>query len=125
MDAKKIALFTLLREGFKKIEISEQLNVSRITVHRMEQRLISLEFLKDLPRSRRPQVISQDDHQKGLQSRQLPENDKTDTEEENSSLHWVQDRQNDERKKSEMFQEAPVESSNGSEASGGEHPFVE
>ena len=36
-----------------------------------------------------------------------------------------QDGEKDERKNSEMFQNAPIECSNGSEASGEEHPFVE
>ena len=43
----------------------------------------------------------------------MPENDKTGTQEENFSFHYVQDGQADWREKSEMFQEPPVERSNG------------
>ena len=50
---------------------------------------------------------------------------KTDTEYENFSLHCVLDAQKDENKKSETLQEAPVEYSKCSEASGEGHPFVE
>ena len=61
MEAKKRnILSTLLRVGFKKIEISKQLNVSRMTVHRVEQRLKASESLMDRPRPGRPQVISQE-----------------------------------------------------------------
>ena len=55
----------------------------------------------------------------------MPENDKTGTEAEIFSLHCVQNGQKDERKKSETFQETPVECNNSSEASGEKHPFVE
>ena len=55
----------------------------------------------------------------------MPENDKTGTEEENFSLHCEQDGQNNGKKKSETFQENPVEWSYGSEASGEEHQFIE
>ena len=45
--AKGIEISTLLHAGFKKTEISKQLNVSRMTVHRVEQRLKASESLKD------------------------------------------------------------------------------
>ena len=60
-----------------------------------------------------------------LSKRPRSENDKTDTKEENSSLHCVHDGQKDGRKMSETFQETPVECSNSAEASGEEHLFVE
>ena len=62
--------------------------------------------------------------QKDFRKQAMPENDKTDVEEENFSLHCVQNSQKDRREKSETFQETPVECSNGWEASEGEHPFV-
>ena len=55
----------------------------------------------------------------------MPENDKTDTEEQNIRPHCVQDDQKDGRKKSEIVHKIPVECSNGSEASGEQHPFAE
>ena len=55
----------------------------------------------------------------------MPENDKTGTEEENIILHCVQDSQKDESKKSQVFRKPMFECSNGLEASGEEHPFIE
>ena len=57
------------------------------------------------------------DHQRGFRKRLISENDKTGPEEENFSLHCVQDSQKD-----HCF---TVECRNGSEASRKEHPFVE
>lgn len=37
MEDKRIKILNLLRVGFKKTEVLEQLNVSRITVHQAEQ----------------------------------------------------------------------------------------
>ena len=39
MEAKRINISILLRVGFKKTKISKQLNASRVTVYRLEQRL--------------------------------------------------------------------------------------
>ena len=39
MEAKRIEVFTFLRKGFKKTEISKQVSVSRMTVHQVEQHL--------------------------------------------------------------------------------------
>ena len=47
MEAKRIEIPILLRAGFMKTEISKQLKVSRMTIHRAEQRLKSSEFLMD------------------------------------------------------------------------------
>ena len=47
MEAKRIEITTLLRTSFKKIKISKQLNVSRMTVRRVEQHLTASETLKD------------------------------------------------------------------------------
>ena len=54
----------------------------------------------------------------------MPEN-KTGTEKKISILHCVQDGQKEGRKMSETFQETLIEFSNGSQASGEVHPFVE
>ena len=51
MKAKRIEISTVLGGGFNQIKTSKQLNVSRITVHQVEQ------LLKDRPRSGRLQVI--------------------------------------------------------------------
>ena len=55
----------------------------------------------------------------------MPANDKTGTEEENFSLHFVQNVARDGGKKSETFQKTNAECSNGSETSEEEHPFIE
>ena len=68
MEAKRIEISTLLRAGFKKTDISKQLNVSRMTVYRVEQRLKVSESLKDRPRSGRPQVISQEAIKKAFEN---------------------------------------------------------
>ena len=59
MEAKKVEMITFLLAGFKKTEVSKQLDVSRKAVHRMKQRLKASVFLKDRPRSGRPQIVSQ------------------------------------------------------------------
>ena len=64
------------------------------------------------PRSGILQVISQGVIKKAVE-RQIPQSDKTGTEEENFSFQWVWDSQQDESKKAEILQETPVESSNG------------
>ena len=56
MEAKRIIIFTLLRAGFKKTKM----NVSWMTIQRVEQRLKASEFIKNHPQSGRSQVISQD-----------------------------------------------------------------
>ena len=53
-------VYVLVLAGFKKAEISKQLNFNRITVHWVKQRFKASEFLKDRLRSGRPPVISQD-----------------------------------------------------------------
>ena len=58
MEAKRFEISTLLLASFKKTEISKQLNVSRMIVHRVEQRLKDSEFHNDHPRSGRPEVVS-------------------------------------------------------------------
>ena len=90
----------------------------------MEQRLKASEPRKDL-RRRKTSGYGTRSHQKGLRIRRMPENDKTDTEEENFSLYYILDGQKDESKKSETFQAIPVECRNSSETSGDEHPFVD
>ena len=81
MEAKSIELSTLLQAGFKKTKISKQLNISRITVHWVKQRLKASEFLKNHPGSGVPKVISKKAIKKGLRKRPMLENDKSDTEE--------------------------------------------
>ena len=60
MKDKIFEIFSLLRAGFKKTRILKQLNVSRTTVHRVEQHLKASENLKARHRLERPQVISQE-----------------------------------------------------------------
>ena len=107
MKAERIEISTFLRAGFKKTEISKHLNVSRMIVHWVELHLKASEFLKDRPQSGRPQGLNQE-----LRKQPIPENDKNGSEEEIFSLDCVQHHQNDGRKKSETFQETPVECSN-------------
>lgn len=57
MEAKRIEISALLRAGHKQTDIAKQLNVSRMTVYRVAQRLNNSETLKDRPRSGRPQKI--------------------------------------------------------------------
>ena len=91
MEAKWIEISSLLRAVFKETEILKLLNVSRMTVHQVEERLNSTKSVKNCPRSGRPQVISQLwSHQKYLRKRPIPENDKTGTEEEYFNLHCFQ-----------------------------------
>ena len=59
MKAKQIEISILLRSGFKKTEISKQLNVNRMTVHRVERMINPLKSLKDRHRLGRPQIICQ------------------------------------------------------------------
>ena len=49
MEARRIEIFPLLRAGLKNTEISKQLNVNRMTVHRVERRLNASKFAKDHP----------------------------------------------------------------------------
>ena len=67
MEAKRIEISTLLRTGLK-IEISKQLNVSRMSVHQVEQCLKGSESLKDDPRLGRTQIISQEAFKKDFES---------------------------------------------------------
>ena len=60
MKAKRIEIVTLLCAGLKKTETSKQLNISRMTVHRVQQRLKASVSLQVHPRLRRPQVIGQE-----------------------------------------------------------------
>ena len=53
MEAKRIEISVLLREGHKKSEIAKRLKASRMTVHRVADRLRNSE---DRPRSGTPQV---------------------------------------------------------------------
>lgn len=57
MEAKRIEIAALLRASHKKAEIAKQLNVSRMTVHRVSKRLEESESLKDRPRVGRPRVV--------------------------------------------------------------------
>ena len=68
------------------------------------------EFPENRSQSGRPQVICQEVI-KSLRKRPIPENDKTGTEEKKINLHYVQDSQKEEKKKSETIQETPVECS--------------
>ena len=56
MEAIRIEMYTLLPAGFKKTEISRQLNFRRMTVCRVEQRLKV--FSKGSSLIEKPQVIS-------------------------------------------------------------------
>ena len=82
MEATRIEISSLFHAGFRKTKISKQLNVSRMTVQRVEQRLKASESLKNRLRSGRLQVICQE-ASKSLRIQRMPENDKTGTEEEN------------------------------------------
>ena len=57
MEAKRIEISALLRAGHKKSEIAKRPKVSRMTVHRVADRLRNSETLKDRPRSSRSQII--------------------------------------------------------------------
>ena len=105
-------IFTFLTCDFKKTEISKQMNVSRMTIHRVEQLLSASETLKDRLQS---------GYQRGLRKRPMLETDKTVTEKENFSLHDIQDGQKMRGKSLRRSTETPVKYNNGSE----EHPFVE
>ena len=129
----------------QEITIWKQLNFSRMTVHRMEQRLKALEFIKNRPRSGRPQVISQEATKKLFENKNLKKiqiffrikNSKTKLREKRwkitrleqkkivFSLLNVQDVHKNERKTFETLQETPVDCKNGSEAYGEKCPFVE
>ena len=65
--SQKNAISTLLRAAFKKTEISKQLNVSRMTVHREKPRLKASESLRNRHRSGIPQVISQEATKKAFE----------------------------------------------------------
>ena len=54
----------------------------------------------------------------------MPENDKTGTEEENFSLHCVQDGQKDGKKKRKRSRKLLLGAAKGSEAPGVKHSFV-
>lgn len=60
MEDKKIEISTLLRAGFEKTEISNQLDVSRTTIHWVEQRVKVSGSLKNRPRPGRTQVTNQE-----------------------------------------------------------------
>ena len=57
MEGKRNEISALLRAGHKQTDIAKLLNVSRMTVYRVVQRLNNSETLKDWPRSGRPQKI--------------------------------------------------------------------
>ena len=57
MEGKRNEISALLRAGHKQTDIAKLLNVSRMTVYRVAQRLNNSETLKDWPRSGRPQKI--------------------------------------------------------------------
>ena len=88
----------MLRAEFKKTEILKLLNVSKITVHRVEQRLKASNFLEDSPRSGRPQVLSQETIKKAFENGPCQKNYKTGTEPKDCSHLCVQDGQKDDRK---------------------------
>ena len=58
----------MLLAGFKKIEISKQLNISKMTVHRVDRRLTASVSLTDRPQSGRPQVISEEGIKKAFEN---------------------------------------------------------
>ena len=58
MEAKRIEIAALLRASHKKAEISNQMNVSRMTVHRVVKRLEETQSFKDRPRVGRPRVVN-------------------------------------------------------------------
>ena len=57
MERKRIEISALLRAGHKQTDIAKQLNISRMTVYRVAQRLNNSDTLKDRPWSGRPQKI--------------------------------------------------------------------
>ncbi len=57
MERKRNEISVLQRAGRKQTDIAKLLNVSRMTVYRVAQRLNNSETLKDRPRSGRPQKI--------------------------------------------------------------------
>ena len=77
----------MLHAGSKRTEISKQGKVIRMTIHRVEQRLMASEFLRDRLRSGRPWIIRQlRSHLKGIRKRPISENEKIVTEEENFNI---------------------------------------
>ena len=68
MEAKRFEISALLRAGHKQTDIAKQLNVSRMTVYRVPQRLKNSETLKDRPRSGRPQKIRRETIKKAFEN---------------------------------------------------------
>lgn len=58
MEVKRVEISALLRAGHNKSDIAKQLKTSRMTVHRVAERLKNDEGLKDRPRSGRPRVVN-------------------------------------------------------------------
>ena len=68
MEAKRIEISALLRAGHKPTDVAKQLNVSRMTVYRVAQRIKNSEPLHDRPRSGRPQTISRETIKKAFEN---------------------------------------------------------
>ena len=68
MEAKRIEISALLRAGHKQTDIAKQLNVNRMIVYRVSQRLNNSETLKDRPRSGRPQKIRRETIKKAFEN---------------------------------------------------------
>ena len=100
------------------------MTVSRMVVYRVEQ-CLKASIPKGSSLIKKSSSYEPRSHQKGLRRRPMLENDNTGTKEEKSNLHCIQDGKKDGRKKSETFQKTPVACSDGSEASGEKHTFVE
>ena len=93
MEAKWIEVSTLVLAGFKKTEILKQLNVSRMTAHRSEQRLKALESIEGSSSIRKVSDYKPRPIKKAFEKRLMLENDKDGAEEEYFSLPSVQDGQ--------------------------------
>lgn len=68
MEVRRIEVAALLRAGHSKSSIAKLLRVSRMTVHRVSERLNNDDDLKDRPRSGRPRVINSRTVKKAFES---------------------------------------------------------
>ena len=123
MEAKEIKNIHMLRADFKKTEISLQLNVSRMTVHQVEQRFKASEPLKDRPRLERPQVISQEAIKKAFENDPCQKMTRLTQKKNISVVSTVSIIGKKWKEKSETLQDTPVECSNSSKGSGEQLPL--
>ena len=123
MVAKRIyEISTSPNAAFEKTKISKQLNATRMSVHHVEH-LWKPQNCKRLYSFSKTSNYNPRCHQKGLRKLPIPENAKTDTE-ENFSPHCVQDGRIDWRKSLRRFR-TPLLSAKWFKASAEEHPLVE